>query len=473
MARQQRARKSALLISAVLLLAAASWGLSEWKPFAYNWPDKWDPRLAPLAAFVEKQTGYKFENPVRARFLNDKEFNKLVVNDEADLSTDDKQYYTDLNALLRALGLADGSFDTFTGLNDLSAGNTLAYYSPTDREMVIRSDAAALKGGALSASIRAVVVHELAHALQDQEFGLARINRRHTTSEESVAMTAVLEGHANAAEDMYVEENFDDKELEQYQKVTTSSSDSKLTSIPEVLSAQQSAPYIFGPTFIAALKKKGPQAITDVFLKKPPHSLAEIILPSRYFAEATPVELKPPAVPRKNEYALSDQLNQLDIYFILVRALGATKALQLSDMWGNGYYTAYRAKDESGKGKFCVDMNVVGTSSVGTQKISAAFTTWAKNPIHNNAQVKMVDDHVAVSVCDPGTKVKHSLPTTDDTSQIFWRSSDMAFIMRSEQNTDAECVSTGLYTEFTVEEISTNEEVVTRYSELLDECSLK
>jgi hypothetical protein len=110
------------------------------------------------------------------------------------------------------------------------------------------------------------VVHELAHALQDQEFGLARINRRHTTSEESVAMTAVLEGHANAAESQYVEENFDDKELEQYQEVTTTSTDPKVKSIPEVLSAQQSAPYVFGPTFIAALKQKGPQAITDVFL---------------------------------------------------------------------------------------------------------------------------------------------------------------------------------------------------------------
>ncbi len=238
MARQQRARKSALLMSAALLLAAASWGLSEWKPFAYNWPDKWDTRLAPLASFVEKQTGYSFRHPVSARFLNDKEFNKLVVNDEADLSTDDKQYYADLDALLRTLGLANGSFDSFSGLNDLSSGNTLAYYSPTDREMVIRSDAAALKGGELSASLRAVVVHELAHALQDQEFGLARINRRHTTSEESVAMTAILEGHANAAENMYVEENFDDKELELYQKDTTSS-DTKVKSIPEVLSAQQ------------------------------------------------------------------------------------------------------------------------------------------------------------------------------------------------------------------------------------------
>ena len=472
MARQQRARKSALLMSAALLLAAASWGLSEWKPFAYNWPDKWDTRLAPLASFVEKQTGYTFQHPVSARFLNDKEFNKLVVNDEADLSTDDKQYYADLDALLRTLGLANGSFDSFSGLNDLSSGNTLAYYSPTDREMVIRSDAAALKGGELSASLRAVVVHELAHALQDQEFGLARIDRRHTTSEESVAMTAILEGHANAAENMYVEENFDDKELELYQKDTTSS-DTKVKSIPEVLSAQQSAPYVFGPTFIAALKQKGQQAITDVFLKKPPHSLAQIILPSKYFAGEEPTEIEPPVVPSKNEYALSDQLNQLDIYFILVRALGALEALKLSDMWGNGHYTAYRAKDKNGKGKFCVAMNVAGSTSTGTQKISAAFSTWAKTSTLANAQVKESDDHVAISVCDPGTKVKHSLPTTDDTSQIFWRASDMAFIMRSEENTDAECVATALYTEFTIDEITNSDKMVTRYSELLDECSLK
>ena len=472
MARQQRARKSALLMSAALLLAAASWGLSEWKPFAYNWPDKWDTRLAPLASFVEKQTGYSFRHPVSARFLNDKEFNKLVVNDEADLSTDDKQYYADLDALLRTLGLANGSFDSFSGLNDLSSGNTLAYYSPTDREMVIRSDAAALKGGELSASLRAVVVHELAHALQDQEFGLARIDRRHTTSEESVAMTAILEGHANAAENMYVEENFDDKELELYQKDTTSS-DTKVKSIPEVLSAQQSAPYVFGPTFIAALKQKGQQAITDVFLKKQPRSLAQIILPSKYFAGEEPTEIEPPAVPSKNEYALSDQLNQLDIYFILVRALGALEALKLSDMWGNGHYTAYRAKDKNGKGKFCVAMNVVGSTSTGTQKLSAAFSTWAKTSTLANAQVKETDDHVAISVCDPGTKVKHSLPTTEDTSQIFWRASDMAFIMRSEENTDAECVATALYTEFTIDEITNSDKMVTRYSELLDECSLK
>ena len=472
MARQQRARKSALLLSAALLLAAASWGLSEWKPFAYNWPDKWDTRLAPLASFVEKQTGYSFRHPVSARFLNDKEFNKLVVNDEADLSTDDKQYYADLDALLRTLGLANGSFDSFSGLNDLSSGNTLAYYSPTDREMVIRSDAAALKGGELSASLRAVVVHELAHALQDQEFGLARIDRRHTTSEESVAMTAILEGHANAAENMYVEENFDDKELELYQKDTTSS-DTKVKSIPEVLSAQQSAPYVFGPTFIAALKQKGQQAITDVFLKKQPRSLAQIILPSKYFAGEEPTEIEPPVVPSKNEYALSDQLNQLDIYFILVRALGALEALKLSDMWGNGHYTAYRAKDKNGKGKFCVAMNVAGSTSAGTQKISAAFSTWAKTSTLANAQVKETEDHVAISVCDPGTKVKHSLPTTEDTSQIFWRASDMAFIMRSEENTDAECVATALYTEFTIDEITNSDKMVTRYSELLDECSLK
>jgi hypothetical protein len=49
----------------------------------------------------------------------------------------------------------------------------------------------------------------------------------------------------------------------------------------------------------------------------------------------------------------------------------------------------------------------------------------------------------------------------------------MAFIMRSEENTDAECVATGLYTEFTIAEITNSDKMVTRYSELLDECSLK
>ncbi|MEI6743804.1 MAG: hypothetical protein WCL35_08555, partial [bacterium] len=426
-----------------------------------------------LASFVEKQTGYNFQHPVSARFLNDKEFNKLVVSDAADLSKDDKQSYTDFSALLRTLGLANGSFDAFSALNNLSSGNTLAYYSPSDREMVIRSDAEALKGGKLSASLRAVVVHELTHALQDQEFGLARMDRRHTSSEESTAMTALIEGHANSAENQYVEENFDDKELEEYQKDTTSSSDPKVQLVPEILSAQQSASYVFGPTFVAALQKKGPQAVTNAFLKKQPHSLAQIILPSKYFAGETPTKIEVPEVPSKNEYAMSDQLNQLDIYFILARALGAPAALQLSDMWGNSYYTAYREQNKSGKGKFCVAVNIAGSTSTGTQKISAAFKTWSKISTLADAQVKEVGDHVAITACDPGTKVKHSLPTSEDTTQIFGRSSDMAFIMRSEENTDAECVSTALYTEFTIDEITNSDKMVTRYSELLDECSLK
>ena len=473
MASQQRAKKNVLLISALLVLTAGTWGLGQWKPFAYNWPSKWDSRLAPLATYIEKQTGYTYRHPVRARFLNDKEFNTLVVNEETTLSKTDKQYYVDLSALLRTLGLANGKFNAFTALNDLSAGNTLAYYSPSDREMVIRSNATAMKGGKLSASLRAVVVHELTHAIQDQEFGLARIDRHNTTSEESVAMTAFLEGHANSVEDQYVDEKFNDAELEQYQNATTASSDPKVAAVPEVLSAQQSAPYVFGPPFIAALKKKGPQAITNAFLNKPPRSLAQIILPSKYFAGEDPTNIPAPLVPHKNIYALSDQINQLDLYFILVRTLGAPQALRISDMWGNGYYTAYRERDHNGNGKFCTAINVAGSTSADTKEIGTAFSRWAKNPTLANAQVRQVDDHIEISACDPGVKAKNLLPTTDDTSQIFWRASDMAFVMRSEQNTDAECVAKALYTEFTIAEIANSDKVVTRYNELLNECSLK
>ncbi|NDG65765.1 MAG: hypothetical protein EBY23_02375 [Actinobacteria bacterium] len=156
-------------------------------------------------------------------------------------------------------------------------------------------------------------------------------------------------------------------------------------------------------------------------------------MPSKYFAGIAPPEIEAPSVPHKNDYALGDQLNQLDVYFILARTLGAPQALKLSDMWGNGYYTAYRAHDKNGKGRFCVSINVAGITDADTQNISAAFSTWAKNPTLIDAKVDEVDHHVAISACDPGAKAKHSLPTADDTSQIFWRSSDMALIVTTKE----------------------------------------
>ena len=457
---------------AVVAGAAALWGVDRWKPFGPDWPDEWEPRVAPLASYVERHAGFGFDHPVPVRFLGDKEFNELVTEDEEDLTDEDKAYYENIGGLLRALGLASGDVDVFEDQNKLNAGRILAYYSPTDREMVIRADEATLKGAPLRPSLRAVVVHELTHAAQDHEFGLRRIREKAKDSGQSEAVTTLIEGHALAVENRYVSDNFSDEEREEYEMGTSESDSTDLSEVPQILSASQMAPYVFGPTFLKALEREPGFDPNDAFLKKQPLSLEQVILPSKYFRGDDPEEIEAPKVPKGGKFVFDERISQLDLYFLLSRTLGAPLALQYSDSWGNGAYTVYSRNEENRDDVVCVAIDLRGETTEETENLAAAFEKWAERDSIPDASVELVDDVVSVTSCDPGTSANHDLPTEDDTSQLFWRSGDIAYIWQSEPGVDAECAATGLYTEFTIEELTTNDAVVPRYNELLSECAL-
>ena len=105
----------------VVALSAGLWGLGQWKPFAYKWPSKWDPRVAKLAGYVERRTKFRFEHAVKTRFLHDKEFDKLVTDDKSSLSKEDRDFYDATSLLLRTLGVAKGNVDLFKDQNTLNA----------------------------------------------------------------------------------------------------------------------------------------------------------------------------------------------------------------------------------------------------------------------------------------------------------------------------------------------------------------
>ncbi|MFZ9698145.1 MAG: hypothetical protein ACO3C5_11000, partial [Ilumatobacteraceae bacterium] len=81
-------RRLAAGVVALGALIGGSWVLGEWEPFAYDWPDEWDPRVAQLADYVERHAEFSFEHPVRSRFLPAAAFEKLVTAD-AEAHTDD------------------------------------------------------------------------------------------------------------------------------------------------------------------------------------------------------------------------------------------------------------------------------------------------------------------------------------------------------------------------------------------------
>jgi hypothetical protein len=454
------------IVAVVGALGAGTWALGEWQPFAYDWPSQWDPRVAKLADYVERHTDFDFEHPVRTRFLADDEFEKLVTDDEDELTDEDREYYDATGRLLRSLGLADGDIDLFADQNALNAGGILAYYSPKDREMVIRMNPDDIEGNELSPALRATVVHELTHALQDQRYGLVRMRERATDSGHDEALTVLIEGHALSIENAYVSDNFSDAEREQYEAAMDGEDSPEMTAAPEILSAQQYSPYVFGPTFVEALEARGDKTLLDAFLKNQPTSLEQTILPSKYFADDEPEEIETPETPNGDEPAVSGQVSQLDLFFLLVRTWGAPEALRLSDLWGNGAYAGFEVGDDD----FCAAMNIRGETDEATDELRQAFVEWTKLPGLRDTKVVAHDDHFSIESCDPGPEAKIDLPTETDTQQIFWRAGDISYIERSEPDADAECIATGIYTEFTAEELQTNDQVIERYNELIAEC---
>lgn len=457
--------RTAVALAVLVALGAGTWGLGQWRPFAYKWPSKWDPRIAKLAGYVERRTKFDFEHPVRARFLHNKEFDKLVTSDEADLTKDDREFYEGTNLLLRSLGVAKGKVDLFKDQNTLNAGNILAYYSPEDREMVIRLADAKDDGTKLSPSLRATVVHELTHALQDQIFGLGRMRERVADNGQDEALTALIEGHAMTVEEAYASDNFSDDEYQQYQDGTSGTDDPKVSAVPEIVSAQQISPYVFGPTFVKALQRRGRSVLIDAFLKNQPTSLEQTILPSKYFADDDPEDIELPKLPKHAKESVSGQISQLDLFFLMARTWNAPEALRLSDLWGNASYVGYFVGKD-----YCAAINVRGENDDATSELRSAFGEWVKQPVRRNATVKKHGEYFTVTACDPGEKANPVLPTADDTNQLFWRSGDISYIWQSEPGANAECVASGIYYKFDTNELANDPRVIDSYNELLKSC---
>ncbi len=117
------------------------------------------PDQARALALVEKVTGLKFKY----------DFPVYIFN-EQDLAAEMQEWAAS----------GDGR----------SPENILGFYRPSSRAMYLVPEAA---GNRRAFGLR---VHEAAHALQDQHFGLAMLHRAAKTEDAQLALTALIEGHA-------------------------------------------------------------------------------------------------------------------------------------------------------------------------------------------------------------------------------------------------------------------------------------
>ena len=190
------------------------------------------------------------------------------------------------------LGLLEPADDLRELSRSLFGEGVAGYYDPRDGRLRVVEGA----GTGTRVLEEMVLAHELAHALEDQRFGLA--TRPAATDDRELARSALYEGSATSLMYTYVREHFTTEEA---LGGLLASAFEDTGDLPPFLQAQLLFAYLGGERFVADLLQRagGSWALVDTaFRLRIPASTEQILHPRAYFSadEPQPVRLRAGAV---------------------------------------------------------------------------------------------------------------------------------------------------------------------------------
>ncbi len=272
------------------LLLLASMGLSfgqEPAPAAGKLPD-----AAEINAILHQLadiTGFKIRRQLPFQSITRDQIN-AYVKDQIKHAVHPKEIHAE-ELSLKKLGFVSSDFDLKQTTIDLLTEQAAAFYDFHQKKLFISE-------WATSSMREEALVHELAHALADQNYNIEKyLNKDPDDSEESLARQAVVEGQASWLSVEYAARQAgktlrDGETASEYFRKEVDPDDPQypvFSKAPLYLRATMLFPYEDGESFQqAVVLQYGQEAFAKLFLK-PPVSTAQVLHPERYFAGAAPV----------------------------------------------------------------------------------------------------------------------------------------------------------------------------------------
>ena len=251
-------------------------------------------------------------------------------------------------AALEFLGLLPHGFDLRKIMLDLMTEQAAAFYD-YDKKALFLTDWA-------QPGLRdTAVVHELAHALADQNFHLGRYERRVAdSSEKSTARQAVIEGQAS-----YLMLVFAGGTADPGLHPSVSSFDSAVAPThgeypifdraPLYIRMSLIFPYTWGLAFQSALVDRlGKLGYTAPF-RHAPANTREILHPDTYFNDEKPQSCAVPHAPRGYRVILDGDLGELDHRVLIQQFVSLEEAKRVSPEWRSGCFRLVQGKKDQSR----------------------------------------------------------------------------------------------------------------------------
>jgi hypothetical protein len=364
-----------------------------------SYPVQWDKRVLPEVRIAEKDRGLDFVHPVPVRFLSPAAFRKTVTKEDK-VTAGDRREIQRQAGLLRAFGLVSGKVDLLHAVQDFSGAAVLAYYS-------FRTKSVTVRGHVITPSVKATLVHELTHVLQDQHYHvgakLHALDKHSTSANNDVAsvLHAITEGDAERVEHSYGS-SLGQKQrhaLVRAQQREGAQAQPGLASVPKIIIAFESSPYELGEGLVRAVAEHGGNgAVARLFRHPPAHDIALLdpfrVIEGHDGALRVPVPALSPGEKRFD----SGDFGALSWYLMLSARLPAREALRTVDGWGGDSYVGYQAGGQS-----CARINYRGRTSSDTNAMYGALVQWAGAAPSATATVNQNGGVVTFQSCDPGT----------------------------------------------------------------------
>ncbi|MBZ5594056.1 MAG: hypothetical protein LAP39_17590 [Acidobacteriia bacterium] len=292
-------------------------------------------------------TGLRLRHKVPYDLISKDQVNRYLKDRVADVSTPEELRIEELE--LKKFGFVPQDFDLAKTTVDLLTEQAAAFYDYHKKKLYITD-------WAPSGMREAALVHELAHALADQNFHLERfIRQSHDDDDLSMARMAVMEGQATWLMSEAVErragQSLKDSQaaVEVMSKAMESGGDQYpvFESAPLYLRRTLVFPYTQGMLFQNAVVQKLDEAAFAEVFRRPPVSTQQILHPEKYFAHLAPTRPTLPEFSRHGYKRLAlGTMGELDHALLIEQFRNEREAGKIAPHWRGGLYALEENKAE-------------------------------------------------------------------------------------------------------------------------------
>ncbi|MDQ1519669.1 MAG: hypothetical protein QOI55_742 [Actinomycetota bacterium] len=342
---------------------------------------KWDPRVADLVSFVEREKQTTFKNPVHVDFLPTAAFTTRARTISAEPGNNVNPLLHMSTPVLRALGLAQGQVDLASAAKALEA-NRRSLYSTTTQRIAVR-------GSTIDRNTKVAIVRTLTLALDQQRFGL---KTAFENDQAAWAYDALRQGDATRVVSTYVAA-LDPAERKGIEDPLAAD----IAGATGVVHVLASAPSVLGEQTVDALIAGGGNDALGRALANPPFSAEHLFDATAFINGDDPKKVDSPKLHSGESERAHGTLGALAWLVVLGEHNAPDLAIRATEGWGGDAWVTYESQNRQ-----CIRTDWIGDNRQDLNEMSNAQAAWVTAMPPQSAQYSPNNGIITLSTCDPG-----------------------------------------------------------------------